>query len=101
MTASADPIATASRLHDAAVRRREQGQPRQAAPLCRRALRLLERHCGPDHPDVANVLNTLGSISLDLDHTTTASRCFRRATRIMRQVPPLLPEEKEGPLAPL
>ena len=101
MTASPGPITTAGHLHDEAVRRREQGQSRPAVPLCRRALRLLERHCGPDHPDVANVLNTLGTISLDLDHTTTAVRCFRRTARIMRRVPPLSPEEKGAPLSPL
>ena len=42
MTASPEPITTAGHLHDEAVRRREQGQSRQAVPLGRRALRLLK-----------------------------------------------------------
>src|SRR5262245_52754287 len=60
-----DPVAVACRLHDRALACRAQGRPQKAEPLCRQALHLLEETVGPDHPDVANVLNTLGSIHLD------------------------------------
>src|SRR5581483_7170569 len=60
-----DPVDRACRLHDRAVAVREAGQPDRAARPCRRALRLLVTAVGPEHPDVANVLNTLGGICQD------------------------------------
>ena len=50
--------------------------------MCARSLRILERESGPDHPDVANVLNTYGDIHLDLSRYTEAESFFRRSVRI-------------------
>ena len=33
--------------------------------MCRRSVRMLEKALGPQHPDLANVLNTLGAIYED------------------------------------
>ena len=49
---------------------------------CRRALSILERECTPDHPDVANVLTTLGELHEDLSAYSRAEDCYRRAATI-------------------
>src|SRR5262249_22939860 len=75
--ASRDPVDRACHLHDRAAADRP----------CRQALRLLLANVGPDHPDVANVLNTLGRIRQDLGHDAAAARLFRQSARIMRALP--------------
>ena len=56
-----------------------------ALTVCAEALRLLEEAVGPDHPDVANVLNTFAAIHLDLDQYATAEALCRRSVGIMEQ----------------
>lgn len=60
-----DPVETASRLHDRAIALSGQGKHEQAKRSCLRSLEILQDSLGPVHPDLANVLNTLGKIIED------------------------------------
>ena len=61
------------------------GRLARAIRLCRQALRLLVATEGPDHPDVANVLNTLGQAVTEHGDYALAERLLRRSVRITRQ----------------
>ncbi|HLJ97817.1 MAG TPA: tetratricopeptide repeat protein [Gemmataceae bacterium] len=50
---------------------------------CRQARRLLESAAGPDHPDVAKVLNTLGSLCEDRGDDAEAEQLYQRSVQIM------------------
>src|SRR5262249_32271867 len=54
---------------------------------CRQALHILEQAVGPDHPDVANVLNTLGQIIEEQGDYAEAESLYRRSVRIMSRFP--------------
>src|SRR5215472_640516 len=69
--------------HDQAVVLRERGRLKRADLLGRKALALLEQECGRHHPDVANVLNHLGSVQSDLGHYARAQALFNRSVAIM------------------
>ena len=56
-----------------------------AIRLCRQALRLLVAAEGPDHPDVAHVLNTFGQAVTEHGDFALAERPLRRSVRITRQ----------------
>ena len=60
-----DPVDAASELYDQACAAQASRDYRRAAALCRRSVRMLEKALGPQHPDLANVLNTLGAIYED------------------------------------
>src|SRR5437667_12033988 len=64
---------------------------------CREALALMEEIDGPSHPDVANLLHSLGGILERQDRHAEAEACAARAVRIMDEVAPLV----EGPEAEL
>ena len=55
-------VDAAVRLHDVVGERRVGGRPADALVPCEQALAILERECGDGHPDVANVLLTLGGV---------------------------------------
>jgi hypothetical protein len=78
-----DPVGVACRLHAAAVTRREQGRFKAAQSACRRSLRILEQTVGTDHPDVANVLNSLAGIVQDLGEYARAEAVSRRSVGVM------------------
>lgn len=78
-----DLIKLACRLHQRAVSQRAAGNLDQAESLGQRALALLEKAAGPDHPDVANVLNHLAGVHVDRSEYAKAERLYRRAVRIM------------------
>src|SRR5262245_45644266 len=80
-----DSVAEACRLHEEALALAAAGQLEPARAACARALALLESAVGADHPDVANVLNALGSIVGQQGDLDRAGDCFRRAARICRQ----------------
>jgi hypothetical protein len=65
---------------------REQGQHTEAATCARHALVYFERECGPDHPDVANILNSLAGICADQGDYPEAARLAQRSVAIMQQV---------------
>jgi len=81
-----DPLEEASRVHDVAVSLRDEGQYEAAAALARRALAAFEAETGPDHPDIANILNTWAGVHEDRGDYAEAERLYRRSVDIMEQV---------------
>jgi tetratricopeptide (TPR) repeat protein len=81
-----DSIEIAVQLHDRACHHKDSGLYKKAWCTCRRSLRLIEKSSGPGHPDVANVLNTLGSIQQDLGDYGHAESSFRRSVSIMEAI---------------
>jgi tetratricopeptide (TPR) repeat protein len=71
--------AKAQRLHERALRAHAEGRFEEARLLCARAVRLLERECEEGAADLANVLNTYGSIHQDLGLYAEAEGVFRRS----------------------
>jgi tetratricopeptide (TPR) repeat protein len=78
-----DALEGASRLHDDAVSARARGEFATAAALAREALSIFEHALGPDHPDVANVLNTLAGSYEDQGEYVQAERLYQRSVEIM------------------
>src|SRR5688572_23479805 len=81
-----DAIQEAVRLHDLAVQYRAEGNHDKAKPASLRSLRILEKAVGPNHPDVANVLNTLASTYEDLDQYEEAEKLCLRSVQIMETI---------------
>ena len=78
-------VEEACQLHERAVALREHGQHTEAATCARRALTFVEHACGPDYPDVANILNNLAGICADQGDYAEAARLAQRAVAIMEQ----------------
>ena len=83
-----DAIEIAVRLHDRACEYRGQGKYRQAARPAAGLSGCSKANAGAAHPDVANVLNTLGKIQEDLGDYPAAEQSFRRSVSIMEAVQP-------------
>lgn len=64
----------------------ERGQYAEAEPLLWRALHIREQRLGPDHPDLASLLNGLAVLSWRQDRYTQAERLSQRALHIWEQV---------------
>jgi tetratricopeptide (TPR) repeat protein len=73
------PVDEAFRLHGVAMALHQNGRAREALAPCRLALSVLERECGPSHPDVACVLLALGALHEELGEYAEAEREFHRA----------------------
>ncbi len=80
-----DPVTLAVELHDQAVSYCGQGKLAQARRLCLRSIQLLETALGPDHPDVANVVHTLGTAYEREESYVDAERLYLRALGIVDQ----------------
>src|SRR5262245_35567566 len=82
-----DPTDVAAGLHDSALSLQSAGHLKEAERACWQSVRLFEQACGPDHPDVANVLVALASI---LDEQggdpAGAEQCALRAIDIIDRV---------------
>jgi len=78
-----EPLEEACRLHDLAVSLRAQGQYVEALATAQQALAVFEREVGPDHPDVANVLNNLAGIHQDQGAYAEAERLYRRSGEML------------------
>lgn len=78
-----DPTDVAAALHERGVALHEAGRLVAAEHACVRAQRLFERHAGKRHPDVANVLLELASISEDRGAHARALAQVRRALLIL------------------
>jgi kinesin light chain len=87
-----DPVDAACRLHEAAVAYRGAGRLGRAQAACRRSLALLEQAVGPDHLDVANVLNTLVMVLHDCDRYDEAEALARCSVGIMETI---LPDDED------
>lgn len=85
MTAnSSDPIDLAVGLHTEAMDAHDRGDAPAAKALSARAVALLERHAGRDHPDTANARNLLSKLHLEeMDHRT-AERLARASVAGLR-----------------
>ena len=72
-------------LRDLGRMLREQGQAREADDYFRRALAIFKASLGPDHPDLAEVLDDYARVQVDLGHPTAADSLRRWADRVRPQ----------------
>lgn len=75
-------LALADTLYRLAILRRQQGDTADAAQLYRRALEIREREQGPNHPDVALVLNNLAVLEAGQGNYAAAQPLLERALNI-------------------
>ncbi len=73
-------------LHDQAVALQAQGRHAEAEVCCRRSLSILQETDGPEHPDVANVMNTLASLCAGQGRPTEAEEHAIRALAMMEKL---------------
>jgi len=59
---TSDPLAEAEAMNQQAIGLYRQGKYRDAGPLALRALAILEKALGPDHPSVSNSLSNLAGL---------------------------------------
>jgi tetratricopeptide (TPR) repeat protein len=78
-----DAVERAFGLCESALDLYAKGESRQAETMFRRALRLLERTEGANHPDVASVLNYLAAIHEDRCEYEAAERLYERSVKIL------------------
>lgn len=83
-----DTVDEAVRMHEEALSLAGSGELDSARGLLDRAIALLEAAVGPEHPDVANVLNARGVVAQRQNDVELARRCFRRAWRIVQSSRP-------------
>lgn len=77
-----DALRQADTLFALAVDRRQQGAFAEAAQLYRQALEIREHEQGPNHPEVALVLNNLGGLEAAQGHYGAAQPLIERALTI-------------------
>ena len=63
---------------------KDQGHLKQARGYFERALEINEAAYGPDHPNVAGIVNSLGIVLRDLGDRAGATRRFERAQKIFQ-----------------
>src|SRR5205823_2301387 len=81
---TADPLEPAIKLHDRAILYRDQRKYGRALTACRKSLRRFENALGTKHPDVANIVDTLGSIRENRGAYAEAERLYKRALAILK-----------------
>ncbi|ESN97320.1 hypothetical protein HELRODRAFT_114226 [Helobdella robusta] len=69
-------------LHNLVIQYASQGRYEVAVPLCRQALDDLEKTSGPDHPDVATMLNILALVYRDQGKYKDAANMLNDALQI-------------------
>lgn len=79
-------IEHAIELHGRSVELEDRGDLAGAEDLCREALTIFEREEGPESPDVANLLHSLGGILERQGRFHEAALCADRAIRIIEPV---------------
>jgi tetratricopeptide (TPR) repeat protein len=77
-----EDLALAGTLYRLAILRRQQGEFAEAEQLYRRALEIRERVQGPNHPDVAMVLNNLAALEVAQGSYDVARPLLERALAI-------------------
>src|SRR5579872_338424 len=92
-----DKLARALELHELSRTLQYAGDFAGAESRCRQALAIFEEIDGPVHPDVANLLQSLGTILEQQGLYDDAGTCASRAIAIMDEVADLA----EGPEAAL
>jgi|SRR5262245_54123584 len=81
-----EAVETAGHLYDSAVACYAEGRDQQAESLFRRTLYLFEKHEGPNHPDVAQVLINLAMIYEDRCEYGAAEQMYQLSVRVMEQI---------------
>jgi tetratricopeptide (TPR) repeat protein len=83
-------------LNDLAALLRRESKYADAEPLYRRALAILEKQLGPEHPDIARSLNNL-ALLFEFDRRyAEAEPLYRRALAIYeKQLGPKHPDTKD------
>ncbi len=81
-TGGGEDLALASALYRLGILRRQQGKFPEAERLYRRALAIRERQQGPNHPDVAVVLNNLAALEAAEGDEAAAQPLLERALTI-------------------
>jgi tetratricopeptide (TPR) repeat protein len=76
------PDETGRLLNQAGLYLRGRAEFARARACYERALNVYEAAYGPEHPDVATVVNNLGNVLLDQGELTGARTCFERALKI-------------------
>jgi tetratricopeptide (TPR) repeat protein/transcriptional regulator with XRE-family HTH domain len=94
---NAGSLARASLNYKTAFYLHQRGQYKEAEQLFEWALQIREQALGPDHPEVAAVLNRLAYLSLNQSRYTEAEALFERALQIWKQT--LGPEHPETVVA--
>src|SRR5260370_839508 len=64
----------------------EQGKYQEAIPIAERALEAAKRARGPEHPETADALNTLGLLLKKIRDYTKAEPLYQEALRIRQKV---------------
>src|SRR5260370_396472 len=82
MASTAEDPRGAGTVGDAANLLRVTNRRTEAEPLFRRALAIIEKSYGPDHPDVATNLSNIASLLLETNRPGEAEPLFRRALAI-------------------
>jgi tetratricopeptide (TPR) repeat protein len=83
--AADESLALASLAYRVAQYLRTRGRYTEAEPLLRRALQIREQAQGPEHPDVARVLNYLAVLYWSQGRYTEAEPLYQRALQIREQ----------------
>ena len=81
-----DPTDEACRLHEMAVSCRAEGKLDRAESLALRSLKIFQKACGPNHPDIANVLNNLAGVYQDRSEHKQAVKLYQRSVKIMEKI---------------
>src|SRR5258707_13561467 len=79
MASTAEDPRGAGTVGDAANLLRVTNRRTEAEPLFRRALAIIEKSYGPDHPDVAGTLNNIASLLVKTNRPAEAEPLFSRA----------------------
>ena len=91
---SGDHPILAEAYHDLGRLHLLRGEPEQARKRLEQSLRIYEQVCGSQYHLTAYVLMTLGEALLELEQSTLARDCFRRATDILELEDPTRPYQK-------
>jgi len=78
----ADPCGWASAQGEVAYLLDDLGRHQEAEPLMREALRLIEQHLPPTHPDIATALNNVATLLWSANRLKEAEPLMRRALKI-------------------
>ena len=84
--AIAQGLAEAAALTHQVDELKSQGGYSEAVPLAQRALAIQEKALGPNHPDVAQSLNSLATLYLELARYANAEPLFKRSLKIYEMV---------------
>ncbi|MCX6620349.1 MAG: tetratricopeptide repeat protein [Acidobacteria bacterium] len=87
-----DPVDIACEIHARAESAFELGRQERGMRWCRRALSMLNDELGHDHPDVANVQNSLGAMMQSMGRLEGAEACFRDSVELMDRIDVDMPE---------